>query len=86
MHPFLFFFFFFYAGYLPVLSIISILKSFSSLGGLLPYTFIRSIAEESFRKEIFEEYIAHLEEKAKEKERKREEEKVSESFYNIMFK
>lgn len=36
----------------------------------------RSIAEESFRKEIFEEYIAHLEEKAKEKERKREEEKT----------
>ncbi|XWS21317.1 hypothetical protein CRYUN_Cryun30bG0045300 [Craigia yunnanensis] len=35
----------------------------------------RSIAEESFRKEIFEEHIAHLQEKAKEKERKREEEK-----------
>ncbi|XVF64223.1 hypothetical protein PTKIN_Ptkin09bG0151300 [Pterospermum kingtungense] len=36
----------------------------------------RSIAEESFRREIFEEYIAHLQEKAKEKERKREEEKT----------
>ncbi|XWS24079.1 hypothetical protein CRYUN_Cryun28dG0070100 [Craigia yunnanensis] len=39
----------------------------------------RSIAEESFRREIFEEYIAHLQEKTKEKERKREEEKVCES-------
>ncbi|XWS14822.1 hypothetical protein CRYUN_Cryun35bG0041600 [Craigia yunnanensis] len=36
----------------------------------------RSIAEESFRREIFEECIAHLQEKAKEKERKREEEKA----------
>ncbi|XP_012450388.1 pre-mRNA-processing protein 40A isoform X1 [Gossypium raimondii] len=36
----------------------------------------RSIAEESFRREIFEEYITHLQEKAKEKERKREEEKA----------
>ncbi|XP_022772928.1 pre-mRNA-processing protein 40A isoform X2 [Durio zibethinus] len=36
----------------------------------------RSIVEESFRREIFEEYIAHLQEKAKEKERKREEEKA----------
>ncbi|RVX22426.1 Pre-mRNA-processing protein 40A [Vitis vinifera] len=35
----------------------------------------RSIGEESFGREIFEEYIAHLQEKAKEKERKREEEK-----------
>ncbi|PPS03321.1 hypothetical protein GOBAR_AA17344 [Gossypium barbadense] len=35
----------------------------------------RSIAEESFRREIFEEYITHLQDKAKEKERKREEEK-----------
>ncbi|KAF8410256.1 hypothetical protein HHK36_002781 [Tetracentron sinense] len=35
----------------------------------------RSIGEESFRREIFEEYITHLQEKAKEKERKREEEK-----------
>ncbi|KAK5824023.1 pre-mRNA-processing protein 40A isoform X2 [Gossypium arboreum] len=36
----------------------------------------RSIAEESFRREIFEEYITHLQDKAKEKERKREEEKA----------
>ncbi|XXG75331.1 hypothetical protein AAC387_Pa07g3861 [Persea americana] len=36
----------------------------------------RAIAEESLKREIFEEYIAHLQEKAKEKERKREEEKV----------
>lgn len=36
----------------------------------------RSIAEESLSREIFEEYIAHLQEKAKEKERKREEEKA----------
>ncbi|XP_022768610.1 pre-mRNA-processing protein 40A-like isoform X2 [Durio zibethinus] len=36
----------------------------------------RSIAEESFRRDIFEEYIAHLQEKSKEKERKREEEKA----------
>ncbi|GMI77379.1 pre-mRNA-processing protein 40A [Hibiscus trionum] len=36
----------------------------------------RSIAEESTRREIFEEYIAHLEEKAKEKDRKREEDKA----------
>ncbi|XP_057973871.1 pre-mRNA-processing protein 40A isoform X2 [Malania oleifera] len=35
-----------------------------------------SIGEESFGREIFEEYIAHLQEKAKEKERKREEEKA----------
>ncbi|GAV56638.1 WW domain-containing protein/FF domain-containing protein [Cephalotus follicularis] len=36
----------------------------------------RSIGEESFRKEIFEDYIELLQEKAKEKERKREEEKA----------
>ncbi|KAF3447471.1 hypothetical protein FNV43_RR12657 [Rhamnella rubrinervis] len=36
----------------------------------------RSIAEENTQREIFEEYIAHLQEKAKEKERKREEEKA----------
>ena len=36
----------------------------------------RSIGEESFAKEVFEEHITHLQEKAKEKERKREEEKV----------
>ncbi|KAK4559903.1 hypothetical protein RGQ29_008904 [Quercus rubra] len=36
----------------------------------------RSIGEESFRREIFEEYISNLQEKAKEKERKREEEKA----------
>nr|DAD48228.1 TPA_asm: hypothetical protein HUJ06_018165 [Nelumbo nucifera] len=36
----------------------------------------RSILEGSFRREIFEEYIMHLQEKAKEKERKREEEKT----------
>ncbi|OMO70844.1 hypothetical protein COLO4_28464 [Corchorus olitorius] len=39
----------------------------------------RSIAEESYRREIFEEYITHLQEKAKEKERKREEEKRHQS-------
>ncbi|XP_039043048.1 pre-mRNA-processing protein 40A-like isoform X1 [Hibiscus syriacus] len=38
--------------------------------------FVRSIAEESSRREIFEEYIAHLQEKAKDKERKRVEEKA----------
>ncbi|KAJ4848786.1 hypothetical protein Tsubulata_025770 [Turnera subulata] len=36
----------------------------------------RAIEEESLRREIFEEYIVHLQEKAKEKERKREEEKA----------
>lgn len=36
----------------------------------------RSFGEESSAKEIFEEYMAHLQEKAKDKERKREEEKV----------
>lgn len=36
----------------------------------------RSIGEESVAIEIFEQYIAHLHEKAKEKERKREEEKA----------
>ncbi|KAJ6675961.1 PRE-MRNA-PROCESSING PROTEIN PRP40 [Salix viminalis] len=36
----------------------------------------RSIGEESLSKEIFEEYVTHLQEKAKEKERKREEEKA----------
>ncbi|PIA53570.1 hypothetical protein AQUCO_00900269v1 [Aquilegia coerulea] len=36
----------------------------------------RSIGEESFKREIFEEYITHLLEKAKEKERKRSEEKA----------
>ncbi|KAI3972783.1 hypothetical protein MKX01_019441 [Papaver californicum] len=36
----------------------------------------RSIAEESDKKALFEDYIRHLQEKAKEKERKREEEKA----------
>lgn len=36
----------------------------------------RSIGDESYSREIFEEYIIYLKEKAKEKERKREEEKV----------
>ncbi|CAK7347390.1 unnamed protein product [Dovyalis caffra] len=36
----------------------------------------RSIGDESLSKEIFEEYVTHLQEKAKEKERKREEEKA----------
>ncbi|CAN1775919.1 Pre-mRNA-processing protein 40A [Linum perenne] len=36
----------------------------------------RAMGEEDYSKEIFEEYVAHLEEKAKEKERKREEEKA----------
>lgn len=40
---------------------------------VLPY---RSIGDESYSREIFEEYITYLKEKAKEKERKREEEKV----------
>jgi len=40
---------------------------------VLPY---RSIGDESYGREIFEEYITYLKEKAKEKERKREEEKV----------
>ncbi|CAN6445562.1 unnamed protein product [Victoria cruziana] len=35
----------------------------------------RSISDDGFRREIFEEHVAHLLEKAKEKERKREEEK-----------
>lgn len=41
--------------------------------------FFRSIVEESLRREIFEEYIGQLQEKVKEKERKREEEKVCKS-------
>ncbi|KAJ8773131.1 hypothetical protein K2173_028308 [Erythroxylum novogranatense] len=36
----------------------------------------KAIEEDSLRREIFEEYIAHFQEKAKEKERKREEKKV----------
>ncbi|KAK1319755.1 Pre-mRNA-processing protein 40A [Acorus calamus] len=36
----------------------------------------RAIAEENFKKEIFEEYIIHLQETLKEKERKRDEEKA----------
>ncbi|EXC51391.1 Pre-mRNA-processing factor 40-A-like protein [Morus notabilis] len=36
----------------------------------------RAIGEESVTRDIFEEYITHLQEKAKEKERKREEEKA----------
>ena len=40
---------------------------------VLPY---RSIGDESYSREIFEEYITYLKEKAKEKDRKREEEKV----------
>uniref|UniRef100_A0A1D1XH56 Pre-mRNA-processing factor 40 A n=1 Tax=Anthurium amnicola TaxID=1678845 RepID=A0A1D1XH56_9ARAE len=36
----------------------------------------RSLGEESFGREIFEEYVMHLQEKAKEKERKRDEEKA----------
>jgi hypothetical protein len=43
----------------------------------------RSIGEESFRREVFEAYIAQLQEKAKEKERKREEEKVRKSCHLI---
>jgi hypothetical protein len=39
-------------------------------------SFYRSIGDESSSREIFEEYITYLKEKAKEKERKREEEKV----------
>ncbi|GLJ52312.1 hypothetical protein SUGI_1112710 [Cryptomeria japonica] len=36
----------------------------------------RAISDESFCREIFDEYIAHLQEKVKEKKRKRDEEKV----------
>ncbi|CAA7403919.1 unnamed protein product [Spirodela intermedia] len=36
----------------------------------------RSLGEENFGREIFEEYILHLQEKVKEKERKRDEEKA----------
>ncbi|KAH9288540.1 hypothetical protein KI387_032657, partial [Taxus chinensis] len=36
----------------------------------------RAISDEGFRREIFDEYIAHLQEKVKEKERKRDEEKA----------
>lgn len=43
---------------------------------ILELHLLRSIGEESFAREVFEEYIMHLQEKAKEKERKREEEKV----------
>lgn len=43
--------------------------------------FSRSVGEENFGREIFEEYITNLQEKAKEKERKREEEKVWILFY-----
>lgn len=53
----------------------------------------RSIKEESSAKAVFEEYVARLQEKAKDKERKREEEKVSEladriclvSFFVLLF-
>lgn len=48
---------------------------------LLPCFCLRSIGEESFAQEIFEEHVLHLQEKAKEKERKREEEKVTELLY-----
>lgn len=44
---------------------------------MLPCYCLRSIGEESFAQEIFEEHVLHLQEKAKEKERKREEEKVT---------
>lgn len=37
---------------------------------------IRAIKEESSARQIFEEHIARLQEKARDKERKREEEKV----------
>lgn len=48
---------------------------FLTVSHLLLVSF-RSIGEESFSREVFEEYVSHLQEKAKEKERKREEEKV----------
>lgn len=38
--------------------------------------FSRSMGEENFCREIFDEYVSRLQEKVKEKERKREEEKV----------
>lgn len=47
-----------------------------SLGVFYPVLPYRSIGDESYSREIFEEYITYLKEKAKEKERKREEEKV----------
>lgn len=40
------------------------------------YIIFRSVGDEDFGREIFEEYITSLHERAKEKERKREEEKV----------
>ncbi|KAJ8755153.1 hypothetical protein K2173_018951 [Erythroxylum novogranatense] len=42
----------------------------------------KAIEEDSLRREIFEEYIAHLQEKAKEKERKREEKRYMYFFHN----
>lgn len=50
---------------------------------LITYLY-RAIAEESLKREIFEEYVAHLQEKAKEKERKREEEKVQASYFSFL--
>ena len=58
-----------------ILIVLNLLLSLS-----LPSSCFRLIGEESFAKEIFEEHVLRLQEKAKEKERKREEEKVTELF------
>ena len=47
----------------------------------LAWNCIRSLGEEGIARDVFEEYIARLQEKAKEKERKREEEKVMRVLY-----
>lgn len=46
--------------------------------------FVRSIGDESVSKGLFEEYITSLQEKAKEKERKRDEEKVLKFIFLLM--
>ena len=58
-----------------ILIVLSLLLSLS-----LSSSCFRLIGEESLAEEIFEEYVLRLQEKAKEKERKREEEKVTELF------
>lgn len=42
---------------------------------------IRSIGDDNFGREVFDGYVAHLQEKLKEKERKREDEKVISIFW-----
>lgn len=43
---------------------------------VLTFVYSRSMGEESFCMEIFDEHVSRLQEKIKDKERKREEEKV----------